>query len=62
MWTSVLAISFGAAIGALIRWGLGVWLNRRGGYRLDGAAVECIDYATEKSTQVKPGDERVVHL
>jgi Ca-activated chloride channel family protein len=30
------------------------------GYRLDDAGVECIDYATEKSTRVQPGDERVV--
>ena len=30
------------------------------GYRLDGAVVECIDYATERSTSVKPGDERVI--
>ena len=29
-------------------------------YRLEGAAVECIDYATEKTASVKPGDERVV--
>lgn len=27
MWTSVLAISLGASIGALIRWGLAIWLN-----------------------------------
>jgi CrcB protein len=27
MWTSVLAIGIGAALGALLRWGLGVWLN-----------------------------------
>ena len=27
MWTSVLAISVGAALGALLRWGLGLWLN-----------------------------------
>ncbi len=30
------------------------------GYRLDDAGVECIDYATEKSIRVQPGDERVV--
>jgi CrcB protein len=27
MWTSVLAIGIGAALGALLRWGLSVWLN-----------------------------------
>lgn len=27
MWTSVLAISLGAALGALLRWGLGLGLN-----------------------------------
>ena len=27
MWSSVLAISLGASLGALLRWGLGVWLN-----------------------------------
>lgn len=27
MWTSVLAISIGAALGALMRWLLGLWLN-----------------------------------
>jgi CrcB protein len=27
MWTSVLAISIGAALGALLRWLLGLWLN-----------------------------------
>ena len=27
MWTSVLAIGIGAALGAVLRWGLSVWLN-----------------------------------
>lgn len=27
MWTSILAISLGAALGALLRWQLAVWLN-----------------------------------
>ena len=27
MWTSVLAIGIGAALGAVLRWGLGLWLN-----------------------------------
>jgi len=27
MWTSVAAIGIGAAVGALLRWGLGIWLN-----------------------------------
>ena len=27
MWTSVLAIGIGAALGALVRWLLGLWLN-----------------------------------
>jgi CrcB protein len=39
MWTSVLAISFGAAIGALIRWGLGVWLNGMFPHLPPGTAV-----------------------
>jgi len=27
MWSSVLAIGIGAALGAVLRWGLGLWLN-----------------------------------
>ncbi|MEN9629591.1 MAG: protein CrcB [Pseudomonadota bacterium] len=27
MWTSLLAIGIGAALGAVLRWGLSVWLN-----------------------------------
>ncbi len=31
MWTSVLAISMGAALGAVLRWALGLWLTQPGG-------------------------------
>ncbi len=30
MWISVVAISTGAALGALLRWGLGLWLTQPG--------------------------------
>lgn len=30
MWTSVAAISVGAAFGAVLRWGLGLWLTQPG--------------------------------
>ncbi len=42
-WLQIAAVSFGAAAGALLRWGAGVWLNARWtGFPLGTLFVNCV--------------------
>ena len=42
-WLGILAVSLGAAIGAMARWGAGLWLNARwAGFPLGTLFVNCV--------------------
>jgi fluoride exporter len=42
-WAQMLAVALGAAVGALARWGTGIWLNARWeGFPLGTLAVNCV--------------------
>ncbi len=42
-WAQVLAVSVGAAVGALLRWGAGLWLNAQwSGFPLGTLLVNCL--------------------
>ncbi len=42
-WAQMLAVATGAAIGALVRWGAGLWLNARwAGFPLGTLFVNCV--------------------
>ena len=42
-WAQMLAVALGAAVGALARWGAGLWLNARWeGFPLGTLAVNCV--------------------
>ncbi len=42
-WLSITAVSLGAAVGALLRWSAGVWLNERwSGFPLGTLFVNCV--------------------
>ena len=42
-WLQIAAVSFGASVGALLRWGAGLWLNARwSGFPLGTLFVNCV--------------------
>ena len=42
-WLGIAAVSFGAVVGSLLRWGAGIWLNARwAGFPLGTLFVNCV--------------------
>jgi CrcB protein len=42
-WSHMLAVAFGSAVGGLLRWGVGLWLNARwSGFPLGTLVVNCV--------------------